>query len=122
MEQKVNAMNKYFDEQIALCGQRGRELDADERKDEAVFEKVKANIYDVFRKILAAAVQVGRGNEEATGRFFAERAEQIPAGWAAAYEKAKEHNDAARMQTEQVKLDAVRVIKTRFSEIWEGRK
>ena len=38
----------------------------------------------------------------------------------AAYEKAKEHNDAARMQTEQVKLDVVREVRAEFDQIWEG--
>ena len=35
-------------------------------------------------------------------------------------EKAKEHNDAARMQTEQVKLDVVREVRAEFDQIWEG--
>ena len=49
IEQKVSMLNSYFEGQIALCGQRNKELLADERMDEATFEKVKANVYDIFR-------------------------------------------------------------------------
>ena len=57
---------------------------------------------------------------EAARDFFVQRAEQIPASWAAAYDRAKEHDDTVRMQTEQVKLDVVREVRAKFDEIWEG--
>ena len=121
MEQKITKMNNWFEEKIAACGRRNAELQADDRTDEAIFEKVKANIYDAMRTWLTVAVRViGKGDEKAVKDFFIARVEQIPASWAAAYEKAKEHNDIARMQTEQVKLDVVREVRTEFDKIWEG--
>jgi len=121
MEQKITKMNNWFEEKIAACGRRNAELQADDRTDEAIFEKVKANIYDAMRTWLTVAVRViGKGDEKAVKDFFIARVEQIPASWAAAYEKAKEHNDAARMQTEQVKLDVVREVRAEFDQIWEG--
>ena len=118
MEQKITEMNNYFAERISLCEQRNQELLADERKDEAIFEKVKANIYDIFRTWLSVAVRIYSGNADGVKDFFVQRAEQIPASWAAAYEKAKEHGDTVRMQTEQVKLDVVREARAKFDEIW----
>lgn len=121
MEQKITKMNNWFEEKIAACSRRNAELQADDRTDEAIFEKVKANIYDAMRTWLTVAVRViGKGDEKAVKDFFIARVEQIPASWAAAYEKAKEHNDIARMQTEQVKLDVVREVRTEFDKIWEG--
>ena len=121
MEQKITKMNSWFEEQIAACGRRNADLQADDRTDEAIFEKVKANIYDAMRTWLTVAVRViGKGDEKAVKDFFIARVEQIPASWAAAYEKAKEHNDIARMQTEQVKLDVVREVRAEFDQIWEG--
>ncbi len=120
MEQKITKMNNWFEEKIAACGRRNAELQADDRTDEAIFEKVKANIYDAMRTWLTVAVRViGKGDEKAVKDFFIARVEQIPASWAAAYEKAKEHNDIARMQTEQVKLDVVREVRAEFDKIWE---
>ena len=118
MEQKVSELNSYFAERISRCEQRNQELLADERKDEAIFEKVKANIYDIFRTWLSVAVRIHKGDADAVKSFFIQRAEQIPASWEAAYEKAKEHGDTVRMQTEQVKLDVVREARAKFDEIW----
>lgn len=120
MEQKMEKMNRYFEERIAGCEQRDKELNADGRGDEAVFEKVRANIYDAMRTWLAVAARIGNGNADAAKDFFIQRVEQIPAAWTAAYDKAKEHDDTVRMQTEQVKLDVVREVRAKFDEIWEG--
>ena len=68
IEQKASRLNDYFDAQISLCEQRGKKLLADDRTDEANFEKVKANIYDIFRTIFSVAVKAGRGDAEAVDR------------------------------------------------------
>ena len=120
VDQKISKLNSWFEEKIAQCGRRNQELNEDGRADEAIFEKVKANIYDVFRTVFSVAVQTGNGDEDAVKSFFVQRAEQIPAGWAAALEKAREHNDIARMQTEQIKLDTIHEIRDEFARIWEG--
>ena len=119
-DQKVRKLNSWFEEKIAQCGRRNQELNEDGRADEAIFEKVKANIYDVFRTVLSVAVKTGNGNPDAVQTFFVQRAEQIPAAWATALEKAKEHNDTVRMRTEQIKLDTVHEIREEFAKIWEG--
>ncbi len=122
MEQNVSKLNAYFQEQIVLCGQQNKALLADGRSDEAVFEKVKANVYDIFRTILSAAVKAGKGEPEAVRRFFLQKAEDIPSNWAASYEKAKLHSDAVKMQIEQIKLDTIDEIKETFASIWEESK
>lgn len=120
MEQKVSKLNRYFDEQITMCGQRERELSADDRRDEATFEKIRANVYDIFRTILSVAVKTCKGDPEAAGQFFVRKTEQIPANWAAAYEQARQHDDAVKTQIERVKLDTIEEIKQVFAQIWEG--
>ena len=44
MEQKITKLNDWFAAQIGLCEQRGQALLADDRADEASFEKVRANV------------------------------------------------------------------------------
>lgn len=43
MKDKINELNRYFDENISECNHRYAELQADDRKDDAVFEKIRAN-------------------------------------------------------------------------------
>ena len=58
-EQKTETMNRFFAERISECDRRGRELSADERGDEAVFEKVRANIYTFNEQSRRMFLEVG---------------------------------------------------------------
>ena len=49
------ALDRWLAERIALCGQRGQALRADDRGNEAAFEKIRANVYDIFRTVLSVA-------------------------------------------------------------------
>lgn len=120
IEEKVSKLNSYFEEQIAICGRRNKELLDDERTDEANFEKVKGNVYDIFRTILSVAVKTSQGDSNAVQHFFVQKAQQIPSSWVTSYDKAKQHNDMVKMQIEQIKLDAIGEIKEKFAKIWEG--
>lgn len=119
IEEKISKLNCYFEEQIALCNLRGKELLADERTDEATFEKIKANIYDIFHTVFSVAVKNCREDPRQIRLFFVTRIENIPSDWETAYEKAKEHHNAVQMQIEQIKLDTVCKIKENFDRIWE---
>ena len=119
IEQKVSKLNRYFEEQIAMCNQRNKKLLDDERTDEAAFEKVKANVYDIFRTILSVAVKTSKGDPDAVRRFFVQKTEQIPSSWVTAYDKAKQHNDTVKMCLEQIKLDTIGEIKENFAKTWE---
>ena len=119
IEEKVSKLNSYFEEQIAICGRRNKELLDDERTDEANFEKVKGNVYDIFRTILSVAVKTSQGDSNAVQHFFVQKAQQIPSSWVTSYDKAKQHNDVVKMQIEQIKLDAIGEIKEKFAKIWE---
>lgn len=109
----------YLDEQIAACKQRRELLTADGRMDEGNFEKIRANVYEIFKTILSVAEKTCGKDELAKKRFFLEKAEQIPAGWRASYEKARQHGDVEKMHIEDIKLNAVHEIKDMYMQIWE---
>lgn len=120
MKQRIDQLNRYFEEQIALCRQKEQALREDARQDEGTFEKIRANIFDIFRTVLSAGVKVHPNDPEALKTFFLQRLEQIPSGWRASYEKAGRHGNAAQMAVEEVKLKALEEIQTAFTEIWEA--
>ncbi len=119
MQQKMEKMNAFFGERIAACENREQALVADGRRDEANFEKVRANMYDVFRTILAVAARTQR-DEASVRAFFAQKLGQIPMGWKAAHEAARQHEDAEKMQIEEIKLEAVSEIKVFFEQVWRN--
>lgn len=117
MNEKIECMNAYFEVQIDRCAQRERALLADGRADEASFEKVRANIFDVFRTVLAAAEKRG-GEEAAVTDFFLEKAERIPESWISSCAQAEAHGDAVKAHLEHIKLDTLREIKAQFAAVW----
>lgn len=119
MNEKQKEFTAWLGSQIAACEKRREKLLADERSDESDFEKIKANIYDIFRTVFTVALKTGNGDTDTARRFFLLKAEEIPANWKAAYEKAKQHNDVHKMQIESLKLETMQDIKTAFERIWE---
>lgn len=120
MEHKVSQLDCYLQEQAASCTRRKETLLAEERPDEAVFEQVKGNIYDIFRSVLSVTAEKYGDDAQAGKEFFRLKLEQIPSNWQTSYEKAKEHGDTVKMQLESIKLAAAGDIKESFARIWEG--
>lgn len=109
----------YLDEQITACRKRGEQLAADNRMDERNFEKIRENVYEIFKTILSAAERACEGDKTAERQFFLQRTEQIPMNWLASHEKAGQHGDVKKMHIERIKLDTVREIKDMYMQIWE---
>ena len=97
MNEQQRKFELYLEERTAACKQRSKLLTADGRADEGNFEKVRANIYEIFKTILSAAERVCGKDDLAKKRFFLQRAEQIPASWTTSYEQARQHGDDEKM-------------------------
>ena len=121
MDKKAEQMSTWFDSQIAGCINRQKELLTDDRPDEATFEKIRANVYDVFHTVLSVGVQNSGGSEERAKAFFLEKLRQIPSAWTASYNQASQNHDGEKMYIEQLKLDTAQEIRLKFSEIWEEK-
>lgn len=117
MEAQPERLAAWLDDQIAACQARQKSLLSDDRGDEAVFEKVRTNVYDICRTLLAVAARTCEG--EAAGRFFLLKTGQIRESWAAARDKAMRHEDAEKLLIENIKLDTLREIESQFSNIEE---
>lgn len=111
-------IKSYFESRIADCEARSQALTADQRFDEANMEKIRGNVYDIFRTVLDVAVKK-EANETAAKAFFMARAEQIPAAWQESLAKAREHDDAVKERIELIKLEAIGEIKAKMAELWE---
>lgn len=119
MNEQQRKFESYFDEQITACQQRSKMLAEDDRMDEGNFEKIRANVYEIFKTILSAAERVCEKDELAKRAFFLQKAEQIPTSWRASYETAKQNGDVRKMHIESIKLDTIQEIKDMCMQIWE---
>lgn len=118
MKEQQQKFESYLEERIAACRRRSRLLAEDDRVDEGNFEKVRANVYEIFKTVFSAAEKVCGGDDAARRAFFLQKTEQIPAGWAVSYEKAGQNGDTGKMHTEAIKLDTVREIRETYMQIW----
>lgn len=121
-EQIIIRLNNYFEEQKRIRECNNAALFSDERKDEANFEKIKMNVYDIFYTILTVAEKSCNGDVNKMREFFEDRIERIPLSWSKSLEKAKQFDDAEKMQIEQIKLETVREIKNHTRLIWEDNQ
>lgn len=116
------AVYDFLEERISDCQNQQRRLQNENRGDEANFEKIKENVYDIFKTVLAVAIKKYEADDFKAKEFFQDRLEQIPSKWMEAYEKAKQHDDIENMHIESVKLSIVRDIRENMFHIWEEEK
>ena len=76
MNEQHQKLKLYLDKQITDCIQRCKLLTGENRMDEGNFEKVRANVYEIFKTILSAAEKVYGTDNIAGKRFFLEKAER----------------------------------------------
>ncbi len=103
-------MNAYLLAQRERCEARAEALAGESREDEAVFEKIRLNVFEIFRTVLSAA-KTATGSPEEALRFFSDRLRQIPEAWEKSLAAAQSHGDGVKAHIEKLKLDAVAQIR-----------
>ena len=119
-EQKISKTVRYFAERTAQCKALAQQLAADDRADEAVFEKIRMNVYDIFSTIFSVAIKNAGQEDEQTVQFFLTRLQQIPGSWQTALALAEAHCETEKAHIERIKLETVAEIRKEFTQIWEG--
>lgn len=109
-QEKRDKLNAYFADKLAACAAEAAALAADDRKDEAIFAKIRGNVYDIFRTVFSAT-----GNAEG----FRQKLDQIPRNWQTARQLAETHGDSARAHIEDIKLQTAAEIRRVFETIRE---
>ena len=116
-----NQITTYFEERIAACQAAAAALTADNRADEAVFEKIRLNVFDIFRTVYNAGEKVSGGDGAKQLDFLRNRLEGIPSSWQKALEAALVHGNSEKAHIEQIKLEAVEEIRRKVTEWGEGK-
>lgn len=120
MKEKILKMNEFFDYKMSQCANKFKSMQSDDRADEANFEKIKCNVYEIFKTVLGVAVKSEGAEPDKVKEFFLSRLEKIPSNWQAAYELAQKHNDDIAMHREALKLETAEKIRNEFNAVWEA--
>ena len=108
----MNEFIAYLSSKIEESKAETAALLADGRRDDANFSKVRTNIYDVCRTVGQALMnRPGAGTDAVRAQL-----ERFRTEWSAALEKAKQHENAGGIVTEEIKLAALEDIIVHFQE------
>lgn len=110
----------FIDGKIAEYNTISEQYKTDDRKDEADLEKIKANIYEIFRTLFLSDIKQLEGKD--LGRFedinmyggFLLRFDTIPTNWKISLDKAIEHGDTTKQIIEEHKLEVAKELKDKF--------
>lgn len=119
-ENKREQICLYFESEITRCKLQEQRLLSDERTDEAIFEKIRMNVFQIFHSVFSVAVKTCGDDDEKIRQFFLSKAEQIPQNWNTSLKKAEEHNDIEKAHIESIKLETICKIKATFEKIWRN--
>lgn len=117
---QYDAFTQWLTGQCDACAARRAALFADHRVDESNFEKIRENVYDIFRTVFTAARKTQGDDPAMVHLFFLQKLEEIPACWRASLEKARDHGDEDKIHLEQLKLEAAERIKAEYLRLQEG--
>lgn len=125
MDRKQEEFSCYLQTKIAECKKAEEELKADERLDEAVFQKVRQNVYEIFSVVYQGTKKRidPKGllpNDELEDKMvddFKKKLENIPKGWKESLSKAREFQDEEKIYIEELKLSVLKEIEEMFEHV-----
>ena len=97
----------WLQQRIDTCKEKQAKLAADDRTDEAIFERIRANVYDIFHTVLTVAWKTSGGDAAKARSFFAAKLISLPQNWKTALVAAEKHGDIKRITEERIKLDVL---------------
>lgn len=110
----------YIDEKITEHNNLHKQYKADDRKDEADLEKIKANIYEIFKTLFLNDIKQLQGkdlgevkNINIYGGYLL-RFDTIPTNWKVSLDKAIEHGDTVKQVIEENKLAVAKELRDKF--------
>jgi hypothetical protein len=129
MKEYVTDYQNFVSQKQAEYNDSVKTLKADAREDEANLFKVRANICDVFYKMIAATDKKVTAmkicDKEEYNRIFDKEYlswfDSIPENWRINLALAKKHDNLIVVKTEEVKLDTAMILRDKFLELAERR-
>lgn len=110
------SLREWLDDRVGRSAGCERVLREDGRDDEATFERIRGNVFDIARTVLDVAAR--QDEDGAAYAFFIGRMERLHGEWCAARERALEHGDEGGAYVEQIKLEALSEVLRATDDLW----
>lgn len=114
MKDKITKFTEYLESEREACLSEADELAEDDRHDEAVMAKIRANIFGIFAIVSQTA---GKQIAESREAFIRRQIETIPEAWEKSLSAAESCGDDGKAMIERIKLDAMAEIGKYYSRL-----
>jgi len=117
IKEKVHKLLNGIKEECALAEIK---LNEDDRADEALIEKIRGNIAEIFMTVFEVSYKQtisAKGDAQMLINKFSDFFIKIPATWRASLEDAKEEDDFETIYKEEAKIAMATRIQTEFDKI-----
>lgn len=118
---KIEEFTNYLDQRTSSIQENALRLMADNRRDEADFEKIRANIFQIVKQVAKAIFKnSAQASQEESQRVSCLESRLIlfQETWESFLKKAEEHGDDLKIVKEETKLEALAEIREAFQKIW----
>lgn len=120
MELIKEKVYKLLNEIKEQCEATENKLKADDRLDEALIEKIRGNIADIFLTVFEVSYKqtiAAGGDAQMLINKFSDFFAKIPATWNASLEDAREEDDFETIYKEEAKIAMAEHIQAEFNKI-----
>lgn len=115
---KREKFTKYLDQRISEVNSHILQLTEDNRKDEADFEKIRSNIFQVLKTIFLASARISQQETEQM-KYLERNLTGMTETWQKALDNAQQHNDEKRVLQEQTKLEVMNEVRNALEQLME---
>ena len=119
MSQRIDEFNSYLVEQQKNMLENANKYISEGREDDAVFLKIKANIYYVFSTLAKVSKQQANNDINQWKELFLQKAHNVPSAWKVSLEKAREFGDTKKIVIEESKLSTVDEIMKQYNTLFQ---
>ena len=120
MDEMIRAYLDIVEEKMKEAKETETSLIVQERKDEANFEKIRYNIYEVFVTMLNVTKKSAK-DQDSFCESYLKKFDTIPASWRERLELARKHQDVETVVIEETKLKAVAELRNLFENLSGSR-
>lgn len=111
----MDMFTDYLERKITELKAKAEELEKNYRQDDAVFDRIRINVYDVCKTVYGVFEKVKP--EESLYGEYVKKLDEFEKTWTESLEKAKKFGDAKKIAVEEAKLFALADIREKFTEI-----
>lgn len=112
----MDMFTDYLEAKIEKLKKEASELEKNYRQDDAVFVKIRINVYDVCKTVFGVFKKVK--SEDSLCAEYIRKLDEFEKTWSDSLEKAKEFGDLKKIAAEEEKLFALADVRKKFAEIY----